>query len=91
MLNTTAPTEEYWTGELGEKMEQESIENANIHLAGLVRRGARLLTANKPIEHPEEVAGLKLPLPENATWDNDKAKDKGMTYLYGKNWQRLYQ
>lgn len=60
--------EEYWTGELGEKMEQESIENANIHLAGLVRRGARLLTANKPIEHPEEVAGLKLRLPENATW-----------------------
>lgn len=30
-------------------------------------------------------------MPENATWDTDKAKDNGMTYLYGKNWQRLYQ
>ena len=27
----------------------------------------------------------------DATWDSEKAKDKGMTYLYGSNWQKLYQ
>lgn len=26
-----------------------------------------------------------------ATWDGDKAKNNGMTYLYGSNWEKLYQ
>ncbi len=60
--------EEYWNGEIGKTMEGLSIERADIKLAGLVSRGARQLTSNKEIAHPEEVAGLKLRLPENATW-----------------------
>ena len=33
-----------------------------------------------------------LPLvPETATWLTEKAKDKDMTYLYGKNWKKLYE
>lgn len=60
--------EEYWNGEVGEKMAALSIERADIHLAGLVSRGARLLTSNQKIEHPADVNGLKLRLPENATW-----------------------
>ena len=27
----------------------------------------------------------------DATWDSEKAKNNGMTYLYGSNWQKLYQ
>lgn len=60
--------EEYWNGEIGEKMAALSIERADIRLAGLVSRGARQLTSNKEIAHPEDVKGLKLRLPENATW-----------------------
>lgn len=30
-------------------------------------------------------------IPEEATWNTETAKDKDMTYLYGKNWQKLYQ
>lgn len=26
-----------------------------------------------------------------ATWDSEKAQNNGMTYLYGSNWQKLYQ
>ena len=29
-------------------------------------------------------------IPADTSWDSDKAKDTGMTYLYGPNWQRLY-
>jgi len=27
----------------------------------------------------------------DASWDSEKAKNNGMTYLYGSNWERLYQ
>jgi len=29
-------------------------------------------------------------IPEDATWDSEKLKNTGMTYLYGSNWQQLY-
>ncbi|MBO4836115.1 MAG: lamin tail domain-containing protein [Clostridia bacterium] len=29
-------------------------------------------------------------IPRDATWDSDKAKNNGMTYLYGSSWQKLY-
>ena len=30
-------------------------------------------------------------IPSDATWDSEKAQNKGMTYLYGASWQKLYQ
>ena len=34
----------------------------------------------------------RIPLiPAEATWDSEKAQNNGMTYLYGANWQKLYQ
>ena len=39
--------EDYWNGEIGQTMSALSIERADIRLAGLVSRGARLLTSNK--------------------------------------------
>jgi len=60
--------EDYWNGPVGEEMRQVSISKSNIKLAGLIRRGPRLLTANKKIAHPSDLAGLKLRLPENAQW-----------------------
>ena len=35
---------------------------------GILYRGARFLTANKPIKTPAEVKGLKIRLPENKPW-----------------------
>ena len=29
-------------------------------------------------------------LPPEASWDNEKAKNNGMTYLYGTNWEQLF-
>ena len=60
--------EDYWNGSVGEEMRKVSIDKSNIKLVGLIRRGPRLLTANKKIVHPSELAGLKLRLPENAQW-----------------------
>lgn len=29
-------------------------------------------------------------VPADATWNDDKSKNTGMTYLYGSNWKALY-
>jgi tripartite ATP-independent transporter DctP family solute receptor len=55
-------------GKLGEKLNEEMIKNGNMRIVGLSRRGARLLTASKPIPTPAELKGLKLRVPEIKTW-----------------------
>lgn len=57
-----------YSGKLGERLNQEMIKNGNLRIIGLSRRGARLLTANKPIPNPAELKGLKLRVPEIKTW-----------------------
>ena len=55
-------------GDVGEKINQACIENGNLRVLGVGRRGARYLLANKPITTPEECKGLKLRLPSIANW-----------------------
>ncbi len=57
-----------YKGPLGEKLNEAMIKNGNLRIIGLSRRGARLLTAGKPILSPAELKGLKLRVPEIKTW-----------------------
>lgn len=57
-----------WAGEVGEKINEACIENGNLRVLGVGRRGARYLLANDPITTPEECKGLKLRLPSIANW-----------------------
>jgi TRAP-type C4-dicarboxylate transport system substrate-binding protein len=44
------------------------LKERGVMTAGVVFRGARFLTANRPIKTPSEVKGLKIRLPENKPW-----------------------
>jgi tripartite ATP-independent transporter DctP family solute receptor len=57
-----------YEGKLGQKLNEAMIQNGNMRLLGLSRRGARLLTGKKAMPTPAEVKGLKLRVPEIATW-----------------------
>lgn len=57
-----------YQGKLGQKLNEAMIQSGNMRLLGLSKRGARLLTANKPVPTPADIKGLKLRVPEIATW-----------------------
>jgi tripartite ATP-independent transporter DctP family solute receptor len=57
-----------YEGALGQKLNEAMIQSGNMRLLGLSKRGARLLTASKPIITPDDIKGLKLRVPEIATW-----------------------
>jgi len=63
-----ADAEKAYAGKLGQKLNEAMIQNGKMRLLGLSRRGARLLTASKPIPSPAELKGLKLRVPEIKTW-----------------------
>jgi tripartite ATP-independent transporter DctP family solute receptor len=57
-----------WNGSLGDKIKNALIERGGVQLVALQARGARNLTANKKVEKPEDLKGLKLRVPEIPTW-----------------------
>jgi tripartite ATP-independent transporter DctP family solute receptor len=57
-----------WASPLGDKMREELIKNGNTMYLGVVYRGVRHLTANKPVYTPEDLKGIKLRLPQLPTW-----------------------
>ena len=58
----------FWNGPLGKEINDMLIRERGGITAGVLYRGARSLTANRPIKTPAEVKGLKLRLPENRPW-----------------------
>jgi TRAP-type transport system periplasmic protein len=58
----------FWNGPVGKLINGVVLEKDNVIVAGIVYRGARQLTANKPIKTPEDLKGLKLRLPEVKPW-----------------------
>ncbi len=54
--------------EIGAEINTYIEENFGIHTLGIMDRGARQLTCNKKVEKPEDLAGLKLRLPENEVY-----------------------
>jgi tripartite ATP-independent transporter DctP family solute receptor len=57
-----------WNGPLGKKLKDQVLANGNMINLGIVFRGLRQTTANKPIKAPADLAGLKLRLPVVPTW-----------------------
>jgi len=57
-----------YEGNLGKKINESFIKNGNMRLIGLSKRGARLLTAKKPVYVPQDIKGVKLRVPEIRTW-----------------------
>lgn len=51
------------SGEVGEQIEQQIIENVQIRPIAYFARGPRNLTSNRPITSPAELNGLKLRVP----------------------------
>lgn len=58
----------FWNGPVGKEINDVVLKKDNVMVVGIVYRGARQLTANKPIKTPEDVQGLKLRLPEIKPW-----------------------
>ncbi len=58
----------YWNGPLGREIHDLQEANDNVRTLGVVLRGARYLTANRPIESVEDVRGLSIRLPPVEYW-----------------------
>jgi tripartite ATP-independent transporter DctP family solute receptor len=58
----------FWNGPVGKQINDISLNERGVMTAGVVFRGARYLTANKPIRTVADLKGLKIRLPENKVW-----------------------
>ncbi len=58
----------FWNGPVGKEINDIPLKERGVMTAGVVYRGARYLTANKPIKTLADVKGLKIRLPENKVW-----------------------
>ncbi len=58
----------FWNGPVGKEINDLSLKERGVMTTGIVWRGARYLTANKPIKTVADVKGLKIRLPENKVW-----------------------
>ena len=52
---------------MGQKL-RKAIQEKGITVGGLMRRGNRNLTANKPVKTPADMVGMKLRVPEIPSW-----------------------
>ena len=55
--------DEVASGEIGGQIEAQIIEKVQIRPIAYFARGPRNLTSNRPIKHPDELAGLKMRVP----------------------------
>jgi TRAP-type transport system periplasmic protein len=60
---TLEDMDEVASGEIGQEIEQSIIDNAQIRPIAYFARGPRNLTANRAIESPDELNGLRLRVP----------------------------
>jgi tripartite ATP-independent transporter DctP family solute receptor len=58
----------FWNGPVGKIVNDVPLKEKGVRTVGIVYRGPRLLTANRPIKTPAEMKGLKLRLPEIKPW-----------------------
>jgi tripartite ATP-independent transporter DctP family solute receptor len=58
----------FWNGPVGKEINDVILTKNKVMVGAIVYRGARQLTANKPIRKPEDVKGIKLRLPEVKPW-----------------------
>lgn len=71
-------------GPIGERMEQEMLDNKEIRIIGYGLRGPRHLTSNRPIRTPEDVRGLNIRIPLQpiyvAAWETLGAYPEAIAY-----------
>lgn len=58
----------YWNGPLGEEIHDLIEEERGVRTVGVILRGARYLTANRPVRNVDEVEGLQMRLPQVGSW-----------------------
>lgn len=58
----------FWNGPLGKEVNEMILKERGVLTTGIVFRGARMLTANRPVKKPAELKGIKLRLPEVKSW-----------------------
>jgi tripartite ATP-independent transporter DctP family solute receptor len=58
----------FWNGPVGKEVNDMLVKERGVITAGIVYRGARWLTANRPIKTPADLKGVKLRLPEVKAW-----------------------
>jgi tripartite ATP-independent transporter DctP family solute receptor len=58
----------FWNGEIGKGINQMVLDRKGVMTVGIVYRGARYFTANRPVKEPADVKGLKIRLPEIKAW-----------------------
>ena len=58
----------FWNGPIGKEVNDMVLKERGVMTAGMLYRGARYLTANRPVRTPADLKGLKLRLPENKAW-----------------------
>lgn len=58
----------FWNGPIGQEVNAMILKERGVMTAGILYRGARYLTSNKPVYTPSDVKGLKIRLPENKAW-----------------------
>jgi tripartite ATP-independent transporter DctP family solute receptor len=68
VYNDTASARRVYEGEIGDAVQSAMIKNANLRLAGLSVRNPRNLTSKVPVTVPDDVAGMRLRIPEIAPW-----------------------
>lgn len=57
-----------YDGKIGQDIDERVLEEKGIRTLAIMNRGARQVTSNREINTPEDVAGLRLRLPENPLW-----------------------
>lgn len=57
-----------WDGRLGQEARTQMEQKGNLKYLGTVYRGLRQMTTKKPVYTPADMDGLKLRLPNIATW-----------------------
>ncbi|GAK55137.1 transporter [Candidatus Vecturithrix granuli] len=58
----------FYNSPIGKKAQELIATNGNTVYLGVVYRGARQFTSNKPIKTPADLQGIKLRLPQLPTW-----------------------
>lgn len=58
----------FWNGPLGAYINDVPLKQRGVKTVGIVYRGPRNLTANRPVKTPADVKGLRLRLPEIMPW-----------------------
>lgn len=68
VYDSSAEARIVYEGEIGDKVQEALVANGNLHLLGISVRNPRNLTSKVPVTTPDDVQGVRLRVPEIASW-----------------------